>query len=59
MGLRYIKKYISKYSIYHAEKPPPRFKWVKATLMWRKYPKTAQIVQKWQRWGNFGVKMMS
>ena len=59
IGIRYEKKIISEYSIYHVEQPPPRFIWVKTTLKWTKYPKTAQIVEKWQKWGHFGAKMTS
>ena len=47
------KKIISKYSIYHAEQPPPRFIWVKSILKWTKCQKTAQIVEKWQKMGSF------
>ena len=43
MGIRYEKIYISKYSIYHIEQPPYRFIWVKATLKWKKCPRTALI----------------
>ena len=42
------KKIISKYSIYHAKQPSPKFIWVETTLKWTKCPKTAQIVEKWQ-----------
>ena len=59
MGIRYEKKIVSKYFIYPAEQSSHRFIWVKAALKWTKYPKTAQIVQKGQRWGHFGVKMTS
>ena len=57
IGIRYQKKIISKYSIYHAEQPPPRFIWVKITLKWSKCPKTAQIVEKCQQWGHLGPKL--
>ena len=39
------QKLFSKYSIYHAEQPQPRFIWVKITLKLSKCP-TAQIVEK-------------
>ena len=45
MGIRYENVFISKYSIYHAEQPLPRFIWVKAILKWTKCSKTAQIVE--------------
>ena len=48
--------FISKYSIYHVEQPPPRFIWVKTTLKWTKCPKTAQIVEKWQNGVILGLK---
>ena len=59
IGIRYEKKIISKYSIYQAKQPSPRFIWVETTLKWTKCPKTAQIVEKWQKWRHFWAKMTS
>ena len=47
------KNIISKYSIYHADQPPPGFIWVKTTLKWTKCQKTAQIVEKRANMGSF------
>ena len=57
--IRYEKKIISEYSIYHAEQPPPRFIWVKSILKWTKCLKTTQIVENWQKWDHFGAKRTS